>query len=69
MFRKHHKKHTLFKDDEKSWYEDEDNDNEWSVQRGFTNLSDSGEEDSKQGSFSGKESFRPALENVDTNIQ
>ncbi|CAH2272826.1 mucin-3B-like isoform X3 [Pelobates cultripes] len=60
MFRKHQKKHTLFKDDDKSWYEDYDD--EWSVERGITNLSEAVYEDYQQR-------FRPALENVDTTTQ
>ncbi|XP_063305946.1 mucin-12-like [Pelobates fuscus] len=66
------KEKNLFTNGESSWYE-EYNDNEWSIERGFTNLNavmeEAGGDMSSQGSYSSKERFKPALENVDTSIE
>uniref|UniRef100_A0A8C5N0A5 SEA domain-containing protein n=1 Tax=Leptobrachium leishanense TaxID=445787 RepID=A0A8C5N0A5_9ANUR len=55
---------------ESSWYEE--NDNEWSVERGFTNmteaLDDTDRASSSQGSSSARERFKADLENVDTQV-
>ncbi|XP_053318362.1 mucin-3B-like [Spea bombifrons] len=73
MFRrKKDKKLDAFtKDQEDVWYDD--NNSEWSVECGFTNLSETKEDDegdsSKSGSFPSKQTFKPALENVDTSIK
>ncbi|XP_031755358.1 mucin-3B-like [Xenopus tropicalis] len=61
------------KDQENTWY-DNDNDNEWSSQRGFGTITQgaaNGEGGNANGSYSSSSSgsFRPALQNVDTKIQ
>ncbi|CAH2272827.1 Hypothetical predicted protein [Pelobates cultripes] len=68
MIRKNQKKHTLFKDDENSLYEDDDND--WTAQRGIINLNSQQSENTETKGFevrrdtSTYESFRSTDEDI-----
>ncbi|OCT90540.1 hypothetical protein XELAEV_18019155mg [Xenopus laevis] len=71
--KKNNKLKPFAKDQEDKWYE-EDNDNEWSSQSGFSTINRgaaNGEADNTNGSYpsSNNGSFRAALQNVDTTVR